>query len=166
MKLSPPTQLVVLMFLSFGIVLGTMILFFRPQPDPRTALSGSHPVPSAGSSKGSGAADSAEAGGNAAPGPSAGPVAAKGDSGPVAAQEQADLNLLKAEVESRLKTQMVLEDQKVAQLAGLCARMEPGRAAAALSPLDEATVRRILSRLDRDLALRIQSVLVRIQKGK
>ena len=166
MKFSPPTQLVVLMFLSFGVVLGVMILFFRPLPDPRVASSGSIPGPSSGPSGGSGAAASADTGRNVASGRPAGSATATGDSSPAVAQEQADLNLLKAEVESRLKTQMVLEDQKIAQLAGLCARMEPGRAAAALSPLDEATARRIQSRLDKDSALRIQSVLVRIKKGK
>jgi hypothetical protein len=43
--------------------------------------------------------------------------------------------------------------------------MEPGPAAATLSSLDDATIRRILALVDKDVALKIQAVLVRIRKG-
>jgi len=68
-------------------------------------------------------------------------------------------------VERHLKAQKAVEEQKIAHLARLCARMEPGRAAATLSPLDDATIHRILLQLDKDSALKIQSVLVRIRRG-
>lgn len=67
-------------------------------------------------------------------------------------------------MEGRLKSQMILEEQKILYLAKLCERMEPGQAAQALAPLDDTMVRRILSQVDRVTALRIQAVLVRIRK--
>lgn len=141
------------MFLSFAAVLGTMIALFRPPP---ASLSES----SAQSAKALASTESAGAAGGG-PDSSAGPA----PSGGGAAQDQTELNLLKAEVEGQLKAQKAVEDQKIAHLARLCARMEPGRAAVSLSSLDDATVQRVLSLLDKDSALKIHSVLVRIRKG-
>lgn len=167
MKVSPPTQLVVFMFLSFAVVLGTMIVLFRPGPVPRIAPSASLSESSAQSSKALAASAPADtAGQTAGSDTSAGltpasPVVSRSE----ADQERAELNLLKTDIEGRLKAQMAIEDQKIAHLARLCAGMEPGQAAATISSLDDATVHRILSQLDKDSALKIQSVLVRIRKG-
>lgn len=161
MKFSPPTQLVIFMFLSFAVVLGTMIALFRPAPP--VSLSES----SAQSSKALALTESADtAGERSAPDLAIGVTPAPNAvSGGGASQGQAELNLLKAEVESHLKAQKAAEDEKIAHLARLCARMEPGRAAVTLSSLDDATVHRVLSQLDKDSALKIQSVLIRIKKG-
>ena len=156
MRFSPPTQLIVFMFLSFAVVLGTMILLFRPQPSvhsaaPPSESSASFSKPLAGSvlsDTGRAVFDTSFAKGGAD-----------------TARAQGDIRQLKEEVEGRLKDQMVLEEQKIAHLARLCASMTPGQAAATLSSLDDATVHRILSQLDKDAALKIQSVLVRIRKG-
>ncbi len=156
MRFSPPTQLVVFMFLSFAVVLGTMVVLFRPQPSvhsatPPSESSASFSKPLAGSAlpdTGRAASDTSFA-----------------KAGADTAHAQGDIRQLKEEVEGRLKDQMVLEEQKIAHLARLCARMTPGQAAATLSSLDDATVHRILSQLDKDAALKIQSVLVRIRKG-
>jgi len=143
------------MFLSFGVVLGTMIALFRP---PSTTLSESSAQPAKALASLS-SADTAGGRPDLSPASAPHPI-----SGGEAAQGQADLDLLKAEVERHLKAQKVVEDQKIAHLARLCARMEPGQAAVTLSPLDDATIHRILLRLDKDSALKIQSVLVRIRK--
>lgn len=156
MRVSPPTQLVIFMFLSFGVVLGTMIALFRPPP-------ASLPESSAQPEKALvwiSSADTAGGGPDSSAAPSQRAVSGGG-----AAQGQADLELLKAEVERHLRAQKAVEEQKIIHLARLCARMEPGRAAVTLSPLDDATIHRILLRLDKDSALKIQSVLVRIRKG-
>lgn len=159
MKFSPPTQLIIFMFLSFAVVLGAMIVLFRPSPPPPGSLSDSSAQSSkALTSSADTAGEEADSGSRVKP-----ETSAVSEGGGV--QGQAELNLLKAEVESHLKAQKAAEDQKIAYLARLCVKMEPGLAAVTLSPLDDATVHRILSQIDKDSALKIQSVLVRIRKS-
>ena len=145
-----------------------MIALFRPPPSappnapmrsrPATLLSESSAQPAKALASLS-SADTAGGGPDSSAGSAPHPI-----SGGETARGQADLDLLKAEVEHHLKAQKAVEDQKIAHLARLCARMEPGRAAVTLSPLDDATIHRILLQLDKDSALKIQSVLVRIRK--
>jgi len=165
MKFSPPMLIVLFMFLSFSVVMGTMIALFRPAPAPPAASSASLSDSSAQFTKALATNRPADKAGSAPD--SAGGVASGSQTvaGGDTSRERGDLNLLKAEVEGHLKTQKAAEEQKIAHLARLCARLEPGQAAVALSSLDEATVHRVLSQLDKDSALKIQSVLVRIRKG-
>jgi flagellar motility protein MotE (MotC chaperone) len=161
MKFSPPTQLIIFMFLSFVVVLGTMIALFRPSTPPSRSLSESSAQSAkalASSADTAGEGEGADSARRVTPG-----TVAVSEGG--AAQGQAELNLLKAEVENHLKTQRAAENEKIISLARWCTQMEPGRAAVTLSPLDDATVHRILSQIDKDSALKIQSVLIRIRKG-
>ena len=151
------------MFLSFAVVLGTMIVLFRPKSPIHNAASGSPSESSASFSnplERSALSDSARA----VPSDTAFSYP-RGEADTAQATGSADIRQLKGEVEGRLKDQVALEEQKIAHLARLCAKMEPGQAAATLSSLDDATVHRILTQIDKDAALKIQAVLVRIRKG-
>ena len=176
MKLNPPTQLVLFMFFSFAAVLGSMILLFRP-PVPQISPSGDLSESSARSampleiSSSAGRAEQTEKEAST-PGQLSGSdssVAPKADTphpSPEAERELAELKLLKTNLQGRLRSHEVVQEKKIDQLARLCAMMEPGQAAATISELDKDTVLRILSRLNSDTALKIQSVLLRIKKGK
>ena len=178
MKLNPPTQLVLFMFFSFAAVLGSMILLFRPpvrQISPSGDLSESSArssMPLELSSSSSERADQTEKEAST-PGQLSGSDSSiapnpeeRAPASLEAERELAELKLLKTDLKGRLRSHEVVQEKKIDQLARLCVMMEPGQAAATISELDEDTVRRILSRLNSDTALKIQSVLLRIKKGK
>lgn len=160
MRFSPTTQLVLFMFLSFSVVLGTMVVLFRPGPTGRREVS---PTESSATSRKALAVSPVPDSGGSRPEASVLKTGVGDDSaGPKGSD---DIRLLRQEVEGQLKSQLILEEQKIQYLAKLCERMEPGKAAQTLAPLDDAAVRRILSQVDKDTALRIQAVLVRLRKS-
>ncbi len=79
--------------------------------------------------------------------------------------EQDEIRILQAAMEDRLRQQLQLHERKLSQLARQCESLEPGAAAQVMLNLDDDTVREILKRMDRQTAINIAALLVRLGRA-
>ena len=98
--------------------------------------------------------------------PKAVPIPAGGKVQRKLEQELHETQLFRRETENRLDVQLSLKeklesDERLGQLAKLCDRMEPGEALRLLveSGFDDDTIGLVLTRMNREQALRVASLL-------
>jgi hypothetical protein len=72
------------------------------------------------------------------------------------------MQLLKAEMEKRLRAQIAEREARLDKLAESCAALPPAQAAQTLAELDDRTIVAVLKRMDRKAALGIAAVLQRL----
>ena len=179
MKLSKATYLILILFGSFGVVLAVMIFLLRPARN--VIVSRSDPDVTAPwvslteeSKPGSFGTDSTTFEGirtridekkKKIPIPSAKRpgVSAEGRRfQKKLQQEKKEMTALRMEMERRLKDQVAAREQKIAQLARNCQKLEPGEAAGILLELDDHTVSDVLGKMDKDAALKITTILAKL----
>jgi flagellar motility protein MotE (MotC chaperone) len=178
MKLSKATYLILILFGSFGVVLAVMIILLRPARNvivsrsapevaaPRDSLTEESKPDSFGT-------DSTTFEGirtridekKKIPIPSAKRPAVSAEGRRFQKklqQEKKEMTALRMEMERRLKDQVAAREQKIAQLARNCQKLEPGEAAGILLELDDHTVSDVLGKMDKDAALKITAILARL----
>ena len=68
-------------------------------------------------------------------------------------------------MENRLRQQLELHERKLSQLARQCQTLEPGVSAQILMELDDDTVREVLKRMDRNAAINVVALLIRLGRN-
>ena len=80
--------------------------------------------------------------------------------------EKKEMTALRMEMERRLKDQVAAREQKIAQLARNCQKLEPGEAASILLELDDNSVSDVFGHMDKGAALKIAAILDKLgRKG-
>jgi len=76
------------------------------------------------------------------------------------------MKLLKAEMEKRLKAQLAVREEKLAQLATTCAKLEPGEAVQILQMLEDDIIAEVVRGLSQNAARQICFLLQRLGREK